>query len=112
MSFYISAVYINCIAQALKCIETDADWQTFVSSGSFIVDDTTGLKTIYFKLRDDVYNESDKTWDVEYGEDYTIKSDFDFLFSDLPKGEYLFSFALDTKFSDHTYSEMKEFTIE
>ena len=32
--------------------------QTYVSSGSVFVDDTTGLKTIYFKLRDDVYNES------------------------------------------------------
>ena len=38
--------------------ETDAEWQTFVSSGSVFVDDTTGLKTLYFKLRDDVFNES------------------------------------------------------
>lgn len=38
--------------------ESDANWQRFVRSGSFTVDDTTGLKTIYFKLRDDVYNES------------------------------------------------------
>ena len=60
----------------------------------------------------DVYNETDNEWYVEYGEEYTITSDFDFLLSNLPKGEYVFSFALDTKFTNHTYSEFKEFVVE
>ena len=39
--------------------ESDAEWQTFVSSGSVLVSNSNGLKTIYFKLRDDVFNESE-----------------------------------------------------
>ena len=39
--------------------EADADWQAYVNSGTVYTDDETGLKTIYFKLRDDVYNESE-----------------------------------------------------
>lgn len=38
--------------------EADAQWQTFVSSDSFLISNSAGQKTVFFKLRDDVYNES------------------------------------------------------
>ena len=38
--------------------EEKATWETFISSDMSLIRNAAGLKTIYVKLRDDVYNES------------------------------------------------------
>lgn len=38
--------------------EEDAEWQTYADTVRLTLSDFTGLKTVYFKVRDDVYNES------------------------------------------------------
>ena len=42
----------------------------------------------------DVYNVKTKKFSIEYGQEYTIRSDFDFLLGKLPDGNYSYSFNL------------------
>ena len=41
-----------------KLTENDATWETFASSKTVTLPSGDGLKTVYVKIRDDVYNES------------------------------------------------------
>lgn len=58
----------------------------------------------------DVYKGDTDNYESEYGEEYTISSDFDFLFGKLPKGEYSYAYSLQCINGNNVYSSLKSFT--
>lgn len=57
--------------------EEKASWVEYNPTGSFNIDDNSGQKTIYVKIRDDVHNESQVVFDsVNYYKDLPIVKEF------------------------------------
>jgi hypothetical protein len=60
----------------------------------------------------DVYVEEAQNYETEYGEDYMIQSDFDFLFGKLPKGKYSYAYTLKCMNGYDIYSDVIDFAID
>ena len=58
----------------------------------------------------DIYKEDTDNFETEYGEEYTISSDFDFLFGKLPEGEYSYAYSLQCINGENVYSGLKTFS--
>ena len=58
----------------------------------------------------DVYKGDTDNFETEYGEEYTISSDFDFLFGKLPEGEYSYAYSLQCINGENVYSGLKTFS--
>ena len=57
----------------------------------------------------DVYDPESDKYESEYGEEYTISSDFDFLFGKLNDSEYLYAFAIEGINGATSYSNLVEY---
>lgn len=60
----------------------------------------------------DVFNLETNQYESEYGNDYTINGDFEFLFTNLNDGDYAFSYELKKYNELSAFSEIKNFTIK
>ena len=60
----------------------------------------------------DVYKGDTDNYETTYGEEYTITSDFDFLFGKLPNGEYSYVYSVQCINGDTVYSSLKEFKVK
>lgn len=60
----------------------------------------------------DVFDTEANEYASEYGEDYTVSSDFDFLFGKLNDGEYSFAYQLEKLNGVPSYTELKGFTVQ
>lgn len=59
----------------------------------------------------DVFNTETNTYESSYGEEYTIQSDFDFLFTNLEDGTYGYSFTIDRTFGDDILTSISDFNV-
>ena len=57
----------------------------------------------------DVYDPESDKYESEYGEEYTISSDFDFLFGKLNDSEYSYAFAIEGINGATSYSNLVEY---
>lgn len=60
----------------------------------------------------DVFNLETNQYESEYGDEYTINNNFEFLFTQLNDGDYAFSYELKKYNELSAYSEIKNFTIK
>jgi hypothetical protein len=60
----------------------------------------------------DVWNEEEKTYDTEYGEEYKIKGKNDVLYTQLPDGEYSYSIILDNALGTKTFTKPRTFQMQ
>ena len=60
----------------------------------------------------DVFNLETNQYESDYGNDYTINGDFEFLFTKLNDGDYAFSYELKKYNELSAFSEIKNFTIK
>ena len=67
----------------------------------------TAITPIY-----DIFDTDANEYSSEYGEEYTLKSDFDFLFGKLHDGEYSISYQLEKLNGIPSYTTPKEFSVE
>ena len=59
----------------------------------------------------DVFNEKNETYETEYGEEYIINGNFEFLFGKLEQGEYSLAYEIKKLNDVSSYSEIKDFSI-
>jgi hypothetical protein len=59
-----------------------------------------------------VWNEEEKTYDTEYGEEYKIKGKNDVLYTQLPDGEYSYSIILDNALGTKTFTKPRTFQMQ
>ena len=120
---YAFPVMINDTEVTIRVKETkksngDYDYQTlgiWDSNGS----DNQGARG-YIPLKSgttiapiyDVFDTSADEYTSEYGEEYTLKSDFDFLFGKLNDGEYSISYQLEKVNGIPSYTTPKELSVE
>ena len=71
--------------------------------GYIPLEEGTEIAPIY-----NVYNKETGEIECEYGEAYTIASDFDFLFGNLEPSEYKFAFGIENINGEVSYSQMEE----
>ncbi|EEF93183.1 hypothetical protein CATMIT_02134 [Catenibacterium mitsuokai DSM 15897] len=86
--------------------EADASWETYASSKSIALLDNDGLKTVYVKVRDDVYNETVAasatiTLDTSVPAVTIIGPDVSRISKTSPKDVATFSFTSDVAFTEY-----------
>lgn len=86
--------------------ETDASWETYASSKNITLINGDGLKTVYVKVRDDVYNETSTvsatiTLDTSVPSVTIIGPDVSKISKTSPKDVVTFSFTSDVAFSEY-----------
>ena len=59
-----------------------------------------------------IFNEKTKKFSTEYGQEYTIRSDFDFLLGKLPNGEYSYSFNIVAANGINYLLDLKNFEVK
>lgn len=59
----------------------------------------------------DVYNTTDKKYETECGQEYTLRSDFDFLLGELSDGKYSYSFNIQAANGYNYLVDLKDFTV-
>ena len=64
----------------------------------------TSITPIY-----DVFDLDSDTFETEYGEEYIVNGQFEFLFGKLKPGEYYFAYEVEKINNVSTYSEIKDF---
>ncbi|EEF94289.1 hypothetical protein CATMIT_01123 [Catenibacterium mitsuokai DSM 15897] len=86
--------------------ESDASWETFATSKSITLLNNDGLKTVYVKVRDDVYNETASasatiTLDTSVPAVTIIGPDVSRISKTAPKNVATFSFTSDVAFTEY-----------
>ena len=76
------------------------------SRGYLPLNSGTAIIPIY-----DVFNEKNETYETEYGEEYIINGNFEFLFGKLEQGEYSLAYEIKKLNDVSSYSEIKDFSI-
>ena len=66
----------------------------------------TAITPIY-----DVFDLDSEKYETEYGEEYVIKGEFEFLFGKLEPGEYTYAYEVEKLNSTSSYSELKDFSV-
>ena len=59
----------------------------------------------------DTYNVKDNKYETEYGEEYTIRSNFDFMLGKLSDGKYSYSFNIQAANGYNYLVDLKDFTV-
>ena len=86
--------------------ESDASWETYAASKSVTLADGDGLKTVYVKIRDDVYNESSAvsasiTLNTAVPAVTITGPDVSRISKKNPKNVWSFSFVCDVDFTEY-----------
>ena len=76
------------------------------SRGYLPLNSGTAIIPIY-----DVFNEQNETYETEYGEEYIVNGNFEFLFGKLEQGEYSLAYEIKKLNDVSSYSEIKDFSI-
>ena len=66
----------------------------------------TAITPIY-----DVFDLDSEKYETEYGEEYVINGEFEFLFGKLEPGEYTYAYEVEKLNSTSNYSELKDFSV-
>ena len=73
---------------------------------------TSLIMPFFSVLGYDVFDTDANEYSSEYGEEYTLKSNFDFLFGKLHDGEYSISYQLEKLNGIPSYTTPKDFSVE
>ena len=76
------------------------------SRGYLPLNSGTAIIPIY-----DVFDEKNETYETEYGEEYIVNGNFEFLFGKLEQGEYSLAYEIKKLNDVSSYSEIKDFSI-
>ncbi|MBE5935530.1 MAG: hypothetical protein E7262_07035 [Lachnospiraceae bacterium] len=57
----------------------------------------------------DLYNEDSQSYEIAYGKEYTMKSNFDFSFAKLPAGQYSYAYSVKAASGINVFSDMVQF---
>ncbi|MBE5934209.1 MAG: hypothetical protein E7262_00260 [Lachnospiraceae bacterium] len=79
---------------------------TYAPRGYLPLNPGTSITPIY-----DVYDLDTETYESEFGEDYTITSDFDFLFTELNDGDYSYALTIDRVLGEDIFTQVANFSI-
>lgn len=119
---YEIPVLINDIEMTIKIEEIDnngkkeynllgvwdaTDQSNYAPRGYLPLEVGTTITPIY-----DVYDPEADTYESEYGEEYTIASDFDFLFGQLDDGEYSYAFAIEGINGEVSFSSLVDYSSD
>ena len=59
----------------------------------------------------DVFNDEKQSYESELGDEYTITSDFDFLFTQVDDGNYSYAYTIDRVFGNDVCTELSTFNV-
>ena len=123
ITIYGIPVYINNNESTIKIQETKNNngtksykllgvWDALVNStyagrGYLPLNPGTTIIPIY-----DAYNQDSKKFTTECGQEYTIRSDFDFLLGKLPDGNYSYSFNLNASNGLNYLLDLQDFEVK
>lgn len=123
ITIYGIPVYINNNESTIKIQETKNNngtksykllgvWDALVNStyagrGYLPLNPGTTIIPIY-----DAYNQDSKKFTTECGQEYTIRSDFDFLLGKLPDGNYSYSFNLNAANGLNYLLDLQDFEVK
>ena len=58
-----------------------------------------------------MFNDEKQSYESEFGDEYTITSDFDFLFAQVDDGNYSYAYAIDRVFGNDVCTELSTFNV-